>query len=206
MNKHVRLRSKAERKTTSLPTTQGAEGLPRLAWDRARIEAAVTAGVFQESDRFELIDGEIVPMSPKGIRHEQLKRALLQHWVRACPPSVEIMTETTLWVSETQFIEPDFLFLPSSLATADLAAEKCFLAVEIAASSFNYDFNRKREIYAASGLPAYWVVDANELDTYVFAIDEHGRYGEPETLTPEMMLQPTFAPDMALSLGALDIK
>jgi hypothetical protein len=46
-------------------TTQAAEGLQRRAWSVAEIEAMVQAGIIEEHDRFELIGGDVVPMSPK---------------------------------------------------------------------------------------------------------------------------------------------
>jgi len=48
------------------PTTQAAEGLPRWCWTVAEIERLAATGFFSEYDRFELLGGEIVPMSPKG--------------------------------------------------------------------------------------------------------------------------------------------
>jgi hypothetical protein len=69
MNEHLR--------PDRLPgTTQAAEGLPRRRWSVAEIEAMVERGVVLEDERFELIGGEVVPMSPKGARHEAVKKAL----------------------------------------------------------------------------------------------------------------------------------
>ena len=47
-------------------STRAAEGLERRVWTVAEIEAMVAAGIIDEDERFELIDGEVVPMSPKG--------------------------------------------------------------------------------------------------------------------------------------------
>ena len=60
--------------------TQAAEGLPRRRWSVAEIEEMVAKGIIVEDERFELIGGEVVPMSPKGNRHEVVKAALQQHW------------------------------------------------------------------------------------------------------------------------------
>jgi len=58
MNEHVRQLEPV--------TTQAAEGMPRRAWTVAEVEAMVAAGIIAETERIELIGGEIVPMSPKG--------------------------------------------------------------------------------------------------------------------------------------------
>ena len=53
--------------------TTAAEGLPRRRFTVAEVEAMVAAGVMKEDERVELIGGELVPMSPKGNRHEIVK-------------------------------------------------------------------------------------------------------------------------------------
>src|ERR1700690_3277140 len=76
-------------------TTRGAEGLPRWRFTVADVEAMVAAGILGEDERDELIEGELVPMSPKGSRHEVLKVALNRRWQRLCPEDVQIAPETT---------------------------------------------------------------------------------------------------------------
>ena len=52
--------------------TRAADGLPRRPFTIADVERMVEVGLIHPDERFELIGGEIVPMSPKGIRHERL--------------------------------------------------------------------------------------------------------------------------------------
>jgi hypothetical protein len=67
---------------SSLPTTtQAAEGLARRRFSVAEIKRMVADGIIAEDERLELIGGEVVPMSPKGNRHEVVKKALHQHWI-----------------------------------------------------------------------------------------------------------------------------
>ncbi|HYA79995.1 MAG TPA: Uma2 family endonuclease, partial [Methylocystis sp.] len=87
-------------------TTQAAEGLPRRRFTVAEIEAAVRAGIIDEDERFELIGGEIVPMSPKGAVHEWIKILLNQHFQRACPPHLLVAQETSLRLDASTFVEP----------------------------------------------------------------------------------------------------
>ncbi len=65
--------------------TSAAEGLPRRRFTVAEVEAMVAAGVMEEDERVELIGGELVPMSPKGSRHEAIKIALVDRWIRTRP-------------------------------------------------------------------------------------------------------------------------
>ena len=70
---------------SAVRVTSAAEGLPRRRFTVAEVEAMVAAGVMEEDERVELIGGELVPMSPKGSRHEVVKIALVDRWYRARP-------------------------------------------------------------------------------------------------------------------------
>jgi Uma2 family endonuclease len=93
--------------------TQAAEGVERRRWTVAEIEDMVQAGIIDEDERFELIGGEVMPMEPKAIRHEIIKVSLLKWWMRRLISNIEIAQETTFRLSESSFLEPDFVFFLS---------------------------------------------------------------------------------------------
>ena len=59
--------------------TQAAKGLPRWRWTLAEFDRFIEIGILTKADKVELIGGELVPMSPRGVRHEDLKEDL-QDW------------------------------------------------------------------------------------------------------------------------------
>jgi Uma2 family endonuclease len=71
-------------------TTQAAEGLMRRRWSVTEVEEMVRVGIIAEDERFELIGGEVVPMSPKGIRHERIKGTLAKYWYQRLPDGIEM--------------------------------------------------------------------------------------------------------------------
>jgi hypothetical protein len=78
----------------SLPvTTQAAEGLRRRRFTVAEIQSMVAGGIISEDERIELIGGEVVPMSPKGRRHEILRSELAFTMSRQCPAHLKLATE-----------------------------------------------------------------------------------------------------------------
>ena len=85
--------------------TRAAEGLPRRRFTVADVEAMVETGILSEDERLELIGGELVPMSPKGSRHEVVKSFLVDRWIRMRPPSVLVTQETTFRLSEDTYLE-----------------------------------------------------------------------------------------------------
>ncbi len=186
-------------------TTQAAEGLPRRRWSVAEIEAMVRAGVIDEVERFELIGGEIVPMSPKGARHEWIKIKLNRFLQRAAPGHLEIAQETTLRLDAATYVEPDFCVFRSDLDLKKLDGAAVLLAIEVADSSLVYDKGRKIAIYAAYGVREVWVIDANRVATWVHRRLGAEGYREILEAAATQQLTPTLAPELALRLADLGV-
>jgi Uma2 family endonuclease len=187
-------------------TTQAAEGLPRRRWTVAEIEAMVAKGIILEDERFELVGGEVVPISPKGIRHEVVKAALQQHWFPLIVGSpINLITETTLYVGVDEFREPDFLFWPRSLPLKDVTAASALLLVEVADTSLSYDLRLKAPTCASLGLREYWVINANTLETTIHRNPGPDGYPPPRTVGAGEMLEPLRAPQLAVRLTDLGL-
>jgi Uma2 family endonuclease len=198
MNEHLRL--------SRLPgTTQAAEGLPRRRWSVAEIEAMVAKGIIDKDERFELIGGEVVPMSPKGARHELVKIALNRFLQRAAPEHLEIAPETTLRLDKDTFVEPDFIVFPRATDLKALDGGAVLLAIEVADTSLAYDTGRKSRIYAAYGVREAWVINANTLATRIFRQATKRGYKSTRSKAYGQRLEPEHAPEIAVSLAELGL-
>ena len=187
-------------------TTMAAEGLPRLALTVDDVYRMVEAGILDENERVELIDGELVPMSPKGNRHEVLKAQLNLFFARHVPQNVMFVPETTFRLSETTYLEPDFVFYNSEQALADLRGDSSLLVVEVADSSLSYDRGRKARLYASFGVPELWVIDAVKLAAYVYRGPEGG-FAEPIAVKGRHeALQSLLIPALGVTLGLLPLR
>jgi Uma2 family endonuclease len=184
--------------------TTAAEGLPRRRFTVAEVEAMVAAGVMKEHERVELIGGELVPMSPKGSRHEVVKKALNRRWMHRIPDDIDLIPETTFRLSEDTYVEPDFVIYPLGTPFEQLRAGDVLLVVEIAASSLSYDMGRKATLYAAFGVRELWVIDAVNLTTRVFREPSEKGYRDARNFAASDLLSPLFAPPaFALRLDEL---
>jgi Uma2 family endonuclease len=187
-------------------TTHAAEGLRRRRWSVAELEAMVAAGILSEDERIELIGGEVVLMSPKGNRHEILKRALLRLLFEKLPVDCDFLPETTLRLDRDTFCEPDILVFPRNLSVPELTPETALLVVEIADRTLAYDLGPKADLYAKYGVRELWVIDAIGLTTrthrepsltgYRRAVDWHAS----DTLTPSLI------PGLELTLSSFDLR
>ena len=186
--------------------TTAAEGLPRRRFTVAEVEGMVAAGVIGEDERVELIGGELVPMSPKGLRHEVVKTALLDRWIRIRPEECRLTPETTFRLSADTYLEPDVVIYSRSTGLKCLTGPSALLVVEIADFSLRCDMGRKAALYASFGVRELWVIDAVKLTTRLFRAPAESGYGETRDFGASDRDVPLFAPEaFALRLDELDL-
>jgi len=185
------------------PTTQAADGLPRWCWTVAEVERMAAAGYFHEHDRFELLGGEIVPMSPEGRRHEIIRLKLGYRFTRLTSEDIFVAAEPQFNLSPDTYLIPDLLVHPAAIETPDVQGGDALLVVEVADTSLAYDLKTKLPLYASHGVREYWVINAKTLVTAVHRQPSGNTYAFAQELAPDMALVPSLAPALAVSLNAL---
>lgn len=154
----------------------------------------VEAGILLEDERLEILDGEIVEMSPKGYRHEGLKGAINRLWGRACPDGFDYMPETGLYLSDRTYLEPDFVVFHARDSLAGLSGPEVLLAIEVADSSLAYDLRRKPAIYASFGVHELWVIDVERRVTHIHREPDEAGFGFVREVDAAERLEPVRAP------------
>jgi Uma2 family endonuclease len=185
------------------PTTQAAEGVPRLRWTLPEFERLTELGIFTEDDRIELIGGELVPMSPKGNRHENVKAALADWMYRRLPLGLLLTMELGWRPNDDTYLEPDVLVYRSVPEPSRVPPTEVLLAIEIAVSSLAYDTGRKAQIYAALGVPEYWVIDAVALNTRVHREPSPQGYARVAEVPRSEAMVPLMVAPIAVKLADL---
>ncbi len=186
-------------------TTQAAEGMLRRRFTVADVEAMTEAGILDESDRIELIGGEIVPMAAKGNHHEVLKMSLNLHWAGCLPKNLLFITETTLRLPPDSMFEPDFVFFDKATGLKSLRRDNIKLLVEIADTSYGYDIGRKAGLYASFGIVELWVIHAVRRETRIHREPSITGYQVAMDLTSDQVLIPACAPELAVTLDNLEL-
>lgn len=120
------------------------------------------AGVLQENDRVELLDGQIVEMSPIGPGHAACVTALtglLSHLVAG---RALVSVQNPVRLGEHSEPQPDVaLLVPRAEAyrTAHPQPEDVLLLIEVADASLEHDRDVKIPLYAAARVPEVWLVN-----------------------------------------------
>lgn len=190
----------------SLPaTTRAAEGLPRRRWSVAEVEKMVAKGIILEDERFELIGGEVVPMSPKGARHEILRTELAFCMSRQAPANLRVASEVQFNLTDDAYVVPDVLVYPAAIRIPDVRGDTALLVIEIGDSSLSYDLTTKASIYASHGVREYWVINAKTLETVVHRNPQGSAYEHIKPLAADVRLTPWLAPELGVILADLDL-
>lgn len=153
---------------TGVFLTRAAEGLDRRGFSLAEVEKMIEAGILDADEKFELIDGEIVPMSPQAMPHMMMRTRIGNWLTRAAPSGLEVVQDATLVLAEKTFLEPDILVFRPDRRWRYPRPDQAALVVEIADTSRARDLHTKAPRYGAAGVPELWVVELNERVTYVF--------------------------------------
>ncbi|MEP7337179.1 MAG: Uma2 family endonuclease [Acidobacteriota bacterium] len=136
--------------------------LARRLFTTVEYHQMTAAGVFDEDDRLELIDGEIVEMSPIGPRHvaavNRLNRVLSLQLADIAIISVQNPVELSRY-SEPQ---PDLTLLKwrdDFYATALPTVADVLVAIEVSDTTVEKDRGLKIPSYARAGLTESWLID-----------------------------------------------
>ena len=184
--------------------TRAAEGLPRRSFTVAEILRMVEAGIIAEDENFELIEGEIVPMSPKGNQHEVIKSALTRILAKTAPDDLRLGVESSVYLDERTFVEPDLCLYPLRLMPKDVKGEDILLAVEVAGASLGYDRGLKARLYARYGVSELWVVEAETRETWVHRQPHaDGQWGSVERVAADRPLSPAALPEISVRMADL---
>jgi len=155
----------------------------------------VAAGVLDEDDRIELVQGVLVDMVPIGASHDGAVAWLTRHFARIDNPAWEVRIQSTLLVAGG-YLLPDLIVvdrLPRSQQPTT-----ALLVVEVAQTSEARDREKARD-YAAADVPEYWIVDLRARKVTVHrrpvagAYDEVVEYLDGESIDPTVEAVPPVA-------------
>lgn len=161
-------------------------------------------GVFADDDRFELIDGEIVPMAAaKSNGHEKMKQALNRELGRLLPSNLGVFVETSITLDEHTYVEPDICIFDLKHDTREVRGDELLLVIEVASSSLGWDLLGKRDRYARFGARDYWVIDVERRIVRIHRNPVEGHYRSVDEFERNDRIVATFVPSFDISLASL---
>jgi Uma2 family endonuclease len=119
------------------------------------------AGVFPPNARIELIDGEVIEMSPIGNRHAGSVNRLGTLLGRETGDFAIVAVQNPVRLNDFSEPQPDIALLrprDDFYSSAHPAPEDVLLIIEIADTTVEYDRRVKMPLYARAGIPEAWLI------------------------------------------------
>lgn len=136
-------------------------------------------GILSEDDRVELIEGEIVEMSPIGKRHAACVNRLNNLLARKVAQTGIVSVQNPIQLDDYSEPQPDVALLRPRADFYEQALPTpadVLLVIEVADTTLELDRQIKVPLYARSGIPEVWLVNLPEEVIEVYAQPEHGEY------------------------------
>jgi Uma2 family endonuclease len=152
---------------------------------------------WNEDTRVELLDGEVVWMSPINDPHAACVKRLNRLFNRRyADDQVMVSVQDPIRIEHYDEPQPDVALLrprPDFYASATPTPGDVLLLVEVADTTLRTDLGRKARIYASGGVSEYWVVDLNNRVLYVHRSPAGATYNIRQVLAPGERVAAGFA-------------
>jgi len=161
-------------------------------------------GILGIEQRTELIDGEIIEMSPIGVKHAGSINRLNRVFANLVGDNAIISIQNSIQLNNYSEPQPDLAILRwrEDYYTESLPIiSEILLLIEVSDSTLKYDREVKSLLYAKAGIPELWIAN---LETQVFEVyrqpsetgyQEVQTYGKGEVISLQMLTDITIAVD-----------
>jgi len=160
------------------------------------------AGILGEDERLELIEGEIVAMSPIGLRHLSCVDRL-NALLTGLKPRAIVRVQGSIRLGDRSEPQPDLVLLKPRAdfySTSHAKPEDIFALIEVMDSSAAYDRGVKLALYARERIAEVWLVDLNEERVDVHRRPHAAVYTEHQIRMRGTSVSPEAFPDLVLAV------
>lgn len=159
------------------------------------------AGILGEDDRVELIEGEIVEMTPIGSKHAAIVGRLTHLFSEQISRRAIIWVQNPIRLGEHSEPQPDLTLLrprEDFYASAHPGPEDVLLVVEVAETSAEYDRQIKVPLYAKARILEVWLINLEGERVEVYRSPSPQGYLKAVTLHRGEKLSPESFPELEL--------
>jgi Uma2 family endonuclease len=163
-------------------------------------------GILTEDDRVELIEGELVAMSPIGSVHAGTSNTLTRRLVQVVGDRGIVAVGNPVQLDDLSEPQPDFTVLKprdDDYRRATPRPHEVLLIIEVADSSLAYDRNVKRSLYARHGIPEFWIVNLVAGEVEVCRGPQGEQYTSVSRIGRDGMLEPQLLMGAIIPVAAL---
>ncbi|MCA1620844.1 MAG: Uma2 family endonuclease [Acidobacteria bacterium] len=145
----------------------------------AEYRRMVEVGILSEDDRVELIDGEVLEMSPIREPHAACVDVLNEVVQDRLGRSVNVRVQGPIQLDDYSEPQPDIAILKRRddfYRHAHPRPEDVLIVIEVSDSTLGFDRKVKVPLYARAGIPETWVVNLPDERIEVYSDPAGGAY------------------------------
>ncbi|MCL5291838.1 MAG: Uma2 family endonuclease [Actinobacteria bacterium] len=164
------------------------------------------AGILREDDRVELIDGEVVKMTPIGRRHASCVARLSELFFRQLGNSALLWVQNPIDLDEYTEPKPDLALVhrqPNYYNNGHPTPTDVYLLVEICDSSAEPDRRVKVPLYAQYGIPQVWLLDLEQQIITIYTEPMSDGYRTARVARRGEQVAPSAFPDRVLPVAEI---
>ena len=172
----------------------------------AEFHKMAEAEIFVPGERVELINGEIVEMSPISDRHMSCVDRANTLLVPATLGRAIVSIQNSVVLNIRSAPQPDVLVLKPAedfYASRRRNAGDVLLLIEVSHSTLRYDQTVKLPLYASSGIGEYWIEDLENDQLFVHRDPAGDVYKTCRTLRSGDSVSPLAFPDLVFDIDDL---
>ena len=169
-------------------------------------DAMAKAGILSEDDRVELLNGEIVEMSPIGSNHSGCVNRLTRLFSDQIDDRAILSVQNPMRLNAHSEPEPDLaLLVPRDdfYAQGHPEPDDVLLVVEVAETSAEFDRQVKLPLYAEAGIPEVWLIDLAESRVETYRDPSASGYAQIQQRASGESLSPKSLPDVTISTAEI---
>ena len=151
----------------------------RHRWTVDEYYKLIDAGIFDENDRIELIEGDLIEMAPIGDRHAGKVNRLSNALTGKLDQKVIVATQNPIKLGTHSDPQPDIVLLrwdKNYYETRRPTQEDVLLIIEVSDSTLRYDQEVKIPLYARFDIPEAWIINIPKQRLDVYRDPRDGNY------------------------------
>lgn len=160
-------------------------------------------GVFKPNEKNELINGEIILMSPIGKRHAACVSRVSELFFSRLATVASVRVQNPITLDDFSEPQPDISLVKRR---SDFYQERhpqpadIFLLVEVADTTIDFDLSVKIPQYCQSGIEEVWLVDLNQNCIRVYRTPTPNGYQLIQLFTAEQTLTLGAFPEVKINI------
>jgi Uma2 family endonuclease len=176
--------------------------MPYHRWSVEEYHQMALSGLLDETDRVELIEGELIDMSPIGSQHAFRVDSIARALQRAPRNSLLVRVQNPVLLGDHSEPQPDIAVVKDkNYSEAHPGAEDVLLIVEVSDTTLAYDRDVKLSLYARHGIPEVWLLDVNAGELTIYREPAEGQYRLIRKPTRAETVSPVLVPGVAIALA-----